>query len=200
MVHSALFVNGTRCSFGPAAAAQTKAGERHRCSHELEEAVATNRRPSNWQRHREIPVQARRETAACRSAHRGCANSVARRLQEGVDKMRFIDDNPDNLSAAERSSVLQASPRFAAVLSAPWCPSHRPHRSASRISRQIRKASRHQASNRGCRLFFRPQKVFRMPMTFQTPGHAVRLRVINHRHVIDLAVATRAANPAIHVR
>jgi hypothetical protein len=39
-----------------------------------------------------------------------------------------------------------------------------------------------------------------MPMTFQTPRHAVRFRVIHDRHVIDLAVATRAADPAIYVR
>ena len=33
-----------------------------------------------------------------------------------------------------------------------------------------------------------------MPMTLEAPGHAVRLGVINHRHVIDLAVTTRAAD------
>ena len=37
-------------------------------------------------------------------------------------------------------------------------------------------------------------------MAFQTPRHAVRLGVIDDRHVIDLAVATRAADPAIHMR
>ena len=37
-------------------------------------------------------------------------------------------------------------------------------------------------------------------MAFQAPGHAVRLGVINHRHVIDRAVATETTDPAIHVR
>ena len=37
-------------------------------------------------------------------------------------------------------------------------------------------------------------------MAFQAPRHAVRFGVINHRHVIDLAVATAATDPAIHVR
>ena len=36
-------------------------------------------------------------------------------------------------------------------------------------------------------------------MTFEAPRHAVRLRVINHRHVIDLSVAARATDPAIDV-
>ena len=39
-----------------------------------------------------------------------------------------------------------------------------------------------------------------MAMAFEAPRHAVRLGVINHRHVIDLAVANRTTDPAIHVR
>ena len=49
-------------------------------------------------------------------------------------------------------------------------------------------------------LIFRAQEIFRMAMTFQTPRHAVRFGVIDDRHVIDLAVTTRAADPAIHMR
>ena len=37
-------------------------------------------------------------------------------------------------------------------------------------------------------------------MAFQAPRHAVRLGLIDHRHVIDLPVATEATDPAIHVR
>ncbi len=49
-------------------------------------------------------------------------------------------------------------------------------------------------------LLFGPQEIFRMPMAFEAPGHAVRLGMIDDRHVIDLAVAARATDPAVHVR
>ena len=49
-------------------------------------------------------------------------------------------------------------------------------------------------------LVFRAQKIFRMPMAFQAPGHAHRLRIGNHRHVIDLPMAARATDAAIHMR
>ena len=39
-----------------------------------------------------------------------------------------------------------------------------------------------------------------MPVAFQTPGHAVRFRMIDHRHVIDLAVTTETTDPAVNVR
>lgn len=39
-----------------------------------------------------------------------------------------------------------------------------------------------------------------MPVTFQTPRHAVWLSLVNHRHMIDLAVTAEAANAAIHMR
>jgi hypothetical protein len=44
-----------------------------------------------------------------------------------------------------------------------------------------------------------PEKIFRVPMTFQAPRHAVRLGLIHHGHVIDLAVATETADAAIDV-
>ena len=37
-------------------------------------------------------------------------------------------------------------------------------------------------------------------MAFEAPRHAVRFGVINHRHVIDRAVATETADAAVHVR
>ena len=37
-------------------------------------------------------------------------------------------------------------------------------------------------------------------MTFETPGHAVRLRVINDRHVIDRTVAAKTTDAAVNVR
>ncbi len=37
-------------------------------------------------------------------------------------------------------------------------------------------------------------------MALEAPGHAVWLGVINHRHMIDRAVAAEATDPAIYVR
>ncbi len=50
-----------------------------------------------------------------------------------------------------------------------------------------------------CDLIFRAKEILRMTMAFQTPGHAHRFGVVNHRHVVDLPVATGAADAAIHV-
>ena len=36
-------------------------------------------------------------------------------------------------------------------------------------------------------------------MTFQTPGHAVRFCVVNHRHMVDRAVAAEATDSAVYV-
>src|SRR5947207_4662331 len=49
-------------------------------------------------------------------------------------------------------------------------------------------------------LIFRSQKILRMPVTFQTPGHAMRLRVIDHRHVVYRAVAAETTDASIDVR
>ena len=49
-------------------------------------------------------------------------------------------------------------------------------------------------------LVFRPQKIFRMTMAFQTPRHAVRLRVIDDRHVVDLTVTAKTTNASVDVR
>ena len=38
-----------------------------------------------------------------------------------------------------------------------------------------------------------------MPVTFQTPGHAMRLGVINLGHVINLTMAAEAADSAVDV-
>src|SRR4029078_3082832 len=38
-----------------------------------------------------------------------------------------------------------------------------------------------------------------MPVTFETPGHAVRLSHIHYGHVIDGAVATEAADAPVHM-
>src|SRR4051794_20071084 len=39
-------------------------------------------------------------------------------------------------------------------------------------------------------LIVRPQIIFRMPMAIKTPRHAVRLCDVNHRHVVNISVAT----------
>src|ERR1043166_2504529 len=44
------------------------------------------------------------------------------------------------------------------------------------------------------------QKIFRVAMALQTPGHAHRFGVLHDRHVIDVAMATEATDPAINVR
>src|SRR6185369_3215123 len=49
-------------------------------------------------------------------------------------------------------------------------------------------------------LLLRTQKVFRMPVTLETPRHAVRLRLINHWHVIDWTMAAETTDATIHVR
>src|SRR2546423_15678713 len=46
----------------------------------------------------------------------------------------------------------------------------------------------------------RAQKIFGMTMTFQAPGHAMRLGDIHRRHLIDRTMATEATDAAIHVR
>ena len=43
------------------------------------------------------------------------------------------------------------------------------------------------------------QEILGMTMAFQTPRHAVGLSVIDRRHVINITVATGAADPAIDV-
>src|SRR5438094_3264627 len=45
----------------------------------------------------------------------------------------------------------------------------------------------------------RTKKIFRVPVAFQTPRHAMWLGVVNHRHVIDLAMTAVAADPAVYV-
>src|SRR5262245_917479 len=49
-------------------------------------------------------------------------------------------------------------------------------------------------------LIFGAQEIFRVPMAFQAPSHAVRLGLIDHRHVIDRPVATETTDASIHVR
>jgi len=39
-----------------------------------------------------------------------------------------------------------------------------------------------------------------MPMAFEAPRHAMRFGLIDDRHLIDLTMAARAADPTIHVR
>ena len=48
-------------------------------------------------------------------------------------------------------------------------------------------------------LVFRAQKIFRMPMTLETPRHAVRLGHIYYWHVIHGAVATEATDAPVHM-
>ena len=48
-------------------------------------------------------------------------------------------------------------------------------------------------------LLFRSHEIFRRTMTFQTPLHLQRLRLRNHRHLIDAAVASRTTNAFIHM-
>jgi hypothetical protein len=48
-------------------------------------------------------------------------------------------------------------------------------------------------------LALRSQKIFGMPMAFEAPSHAVRLRVINNRHGVDPSVTNGTANSAVHV-
>ena len=49
-------------------------------------------------------------------------------------------------------------------------------------------------------LIVRPQIIFGVPMTIQAPRHAVGLGDVNHRHVIDISVATETADAPVHVR
>src|SRR5260370_35250605 len=49
-------------------------------------------------------------------------------------------------------------------------------------------------------LVFGPQKIFRMPMAFQTPRHALRLRMIDDRHMVDLTVPAKTTEASVDVR
>src|SRR5260370_27503957 len=49
-------------------------------------------------------------------------------------------------------------------------------------------------------LIVRPQIILGVPMAIQAPRHAVGLGDVNHRHVIDLTVATETADAPVHVR
>jgi len=49
-------------------------------------------------------------------------------------------------------------------------------------------------------LVFGSQIVFGVPMTLQTPSHAVWLGLINHWHMIDRTVATETTDAPVHMR
>ena len=49
-------------------------------------------------------------------------------------------------------------------------------------------------------LIIRPQIVFGVPMAIQAPCHAMGLSDVNHRHVIDRAMATETADAPVHMR
>jgi hypothetical protein len=49
-------------------------------------------------------------------------------------------------------------------------------------------------------LIIRPQIILGVPMAIQAPRHAMGLGDVNHRHVIDRAVATETADAPVHVR
>ena len=48
-------------------------------------------------------------------------------------------------------------------------------------------------------LIDRPQVLFRVSMTIQTPAHAQRFMLIHHVHVVHIAVTANTANPTINV-
>jgi len=50
-----------------------------------------------------------------------------------------------------------------------------------------------------CNLVKRAEMVFRSPVAFQAPTHAVRFRVVDYFHVVDVAMACDAADSSIHV-
>ena len=49
-------------------------------------------------------------------------------------------------------------------------------------------------------LIIRPQIILGVPMAIQAPRHAVGLGDVNHRHVIDVSVATETTDAPVHVR
>src|SRR5947207_6170364 len=49
-------------------------------------------------------------------------------------------------------------------------------------------------------LIIRPQIILGVPMAIQAPRHAVGLGDVHHRHVIDWAVASEAADAPVYVR
>jgi hypothetical protein len=49
-------------------------------------------------------------------------------------------------------------------------------------------------------LIVRTQIIFGVPMAIQAPRHAVGSGDVNHRHVIDISVATVTADAPVHVR
>ena len=49
-------------------------------------------------------------------------------------------------------------------------------------------------------LIVRPQIILGVPMAIQAPRHAVGFGDVDHRHVIDVSVATETADAPVHVR
>ena len=48
-------------------------------------------------------------------------------------------------------------------------------------------------------LIQRAKIIFRSAVAFEAPTHAVRFRMVDHLHMVDIAVAGNATDPAIHV-
>src|SRR5450755_4866331 len=161
----------------------------------------TSRRLRAAPRPREIPARASRETPACRSARRGCASSSSRSASQ-VDARRRVSSVAP-LTVQRRLNVPALFQRLADLLL-----------SQLLLLRPIvlRVLRLPVPGNKGGDIFslrfpikikvfgLGPQEILRMPMAFEAPRHAVRLGMIDDRHVIDLPMATRATDPAIHVR
>src|SRR5947209_766278 len=163
--------------------------------------VATIRRRSTRPRPQETRAPAIAEIPAYRSTHPGCANSAfpLRARADGEIHASSVaplticwgSNIPAFLQCFADLGLCKLFPLRKIVARIAWLPVfcdklRRLH--VIRFPIQIKD------------LVLRAQKIFRMSMALQTPSHAVRLGHIDHRHVIDLTVATEATDAAVHLR
>ena len=189
--------------FRPAAARQTKPGQRHGGAHQFQETAP---RPfvalELGRAARETRARASREIPAYRSARPGCANSASR-FALPVDARRRVSSVAP-LAVERRLDVptlFQCSADLLLRQLFLLRPVIRLRLSAGHIWRRSPPAFPIPGfQSRFVDLRFRAQEIFGVPMALEAPRHAVGLGVLDDRHLVDLAVAARATDPAVHVR
>src|ERR1043166_931410 len=156
----------------------------------------TIRRRSALRHQKEIRVPTTGEIQACRATHPSCANNASRLMVRADAGRRVSSVTP--LTILWRSNVPSLLERLADLglrepfllrkifARVPWLAVFRDKLGGLHVLRfpiEIKN------------LIFRPQKIFGVPMAIETPGHAVWLGLIHHRHVINRTVAAETTHP-----
>src|ERR1700719_664917 len=161
----------------------------------------TNRSPPTRKRQLEIRAQATHETPACCYIRRDCA-STSYRSAALVDVERCVSsmaglaifrrfDVPaflQRLADLNLGQMFLFRPVFSYTLRLPVFRNEIGRIHLLRLPIEIGN------------LILRAKEILRMAVTLKAPRHAHRLRIINHGHVVDLAVAAGATDSAIHMR